>query len=193
VPLFGGAFQQRLQVTGQPGVCRNPQVRQRLDLLRLTANATRNDGASHRPRAFLEHHPGRCQMVAETVQNEIVGTEPGGAECRRPAPRVWFIRLRVVDRTRRLEDPSQRRKRHGEHAAQPWTLTLNLHQLLFAQHGQSGKIGGGLNIVRRQTGCVHASPKCGGVVVSVGDDLAHLRVEAGVECLEINHCCVHAL
>jgi hypothetical protein len=168
-------------------------VRQRLDLLRLTANATRNDGASHCPRAFLEHHAGRCQVVAETVQNEIVRTEPGGAECWRPTPRVRLIRLRVVDRTRRLKYPSQRRKRNRKHAAQPWTLTLNLYQLLLAQHGQSGEIGGGLDGIRRQTGCVHASPKCGGMVISVGDNFAHLRVEASVECLEIDHCCVHAL
>ncbi len=116
-PPCSARVEQDLQEARRAGITVRLQVGHRLQLQFGIAHPGREDGATDRLGAGLDHRGGRRQVVAETVVQQVAGTKAGGVQCAADAPVVGTPAFRFVDRAGRLKDPTRAGARAGTQTA----------------------------------------------------------------------------
>ena len=158
-PQLVVAVDERLEIAGQTDVCRHAEIRDRVRLQVLVADTAGHDRRAGREAALLEHRPGRRQVVAEAVEDDVAGADPHSLEGRCPTPRVGTVELGLVERSRRLEDPHDARAR-CDHPAERRTLTLEGQDVVLGHDREPGDAGPAVaarahQVVDRQPGVLH--------------------------------------
>ncbi len=82
-------------------------MRDGLDLKLRLAHARRNHRTAKRPRAGLQHHAGRGEVVGEGVVDQIAFTHAGGEERAGETPVVLAGAFGLVDGARGGEDAAR--------------------------------------------------------------------------------------
>ena len=158
-----GLVQDHLQVIRRAGIDGAADIARGGDLQFGLTGAGRQHRGANGARTAFKDHPGRGQVIAETVLHDVTRPDPGGVQHPADAPPVAVDAAGLVDRARRLEDMGELRRRFHRIAAE-WRLRrLRLAQAGFAQHRQACKVGNrgdrlrvdmfqGLGIARQRLG-----------------------------------------
>src|SRR3546814_12914398 len=108
---------------------------ERIDLRIGLPDTGGENRAAERPRTGVEHRARRGEVVGEAVVQQVAAPEAGGEQGAPGAPPVLAAALRIGDRTRREEDPTQRGALAGAHPAARGRFPLETDQIRLAVHG----------------------------------------------------------